>query len=30
MARRPRQLPPEGKPARDLGPLLVIWREVLN
>ena len=30
MARRPRQLPPEGKPARDLGPLRMIWREVLN
>jgi len=30
MARRPRQLPPEGKPAKDLGPLRMIWREVLN
>jgi ATP-binding cassette subfamily B protein len=27
MARRPRQLPPEGKPAKDLGPLRMIWRE---
>jgi len=30
MARRPRQLPPEGKPAKDLGPLRMIWREVFN
>jgi ATP-binding cassette subfamily B protein len=27
MARLPRQLPPEGKPAKDLGPLRMIWRE---
>ena len=27
MARRPRQFPPEGKPAKDLGPLRMIWRE---
>ena len=27
MARRPRQLPPERKPAKDLGPLRMIWRE---
>src|SRR6478672_6847638 len=30
MARRPRQLPPEGKPAKDLGPLRMIWREALK
>jgi ATP-binding cassette subfamily B protein len=28
MARRP--LPPEGKPAKDLGPLRMIWREALK
>jgi ATP-binding cassette subfamily B protein len=28
MARPP--LPPEGKPAKDLGPLRMIWREVLK
>jgi ATP-binding cassette subfamily B protein len=30
MARRPRQLPTEGKPAKDLGPLRMIWREALK
>ncbi|MBO0749696.1 MAG: ATP-binding cassette domain-containing protein, partial [Porphyrobacter sp.] len=30
MARRPRPLPPEGKPAKDLGPLRMIWREALK
>jgi ATP-binding cassette subfamily B protein len=30
MARRPRSLPPEGKPAKDLGPLRMIWREALK
>ena len=28
MARRP--LPPEGKPAKNLGPLRMIWREALK
>jgi len=27
MARGPRPLPPQGKPAKDLGPLRMIWRE---
>jgi ATP-binding cassette subfamily B protein len=30
MARGPRQLPPEGKPAKNLGPLKMIWREALK
>jgi len=30
MARRPRPLPPEGKPAKDLGPLRMIWRETFR
>jgi ATP-binding cassette subfamily B protein len=30
MARRPRSLPTEGKPAKDLGPLRMIWREALK
>jgi ATP-binding cassette subfamily B protein len=30
MARRPQTLPPEGKPAKDLGPLRMIWREALK
>jgi ATP-binding cassette subfamily B protein len=30
MARRPRPLPPEGKPAKDLGPLRMIWRETFQ
>lgn len=30
MARRPRQVPAEGKPAKDLGPLRMIWRETLK
>ena len=30
MARRPRQIPAEGKPAKDLGPLGMIWRETLK
>jgi ATP-binding cassette subfamily B protein len=30
MARPPRSLPPEGKPAKDLGPLRMIWREALK
>jgi len=30
MARRPRQIPAEGKPAKDLGPLRMIWRETLK
>jgi ATP-binding cassette subfamily B protein len=30
MARRPRQLTTEGKPAKDLGPLKMIWREALK
>jgi ATP-binding cassette subfamily B protein len=30
MARRPRKLPPEGKPAKDLGPLRMIWRETFR
>src|SRR6478735_5738168 len=30
MARRPRPLPTEGKPAKDLGPLRMIFREALK
>jgi len=30
MARPPHMLPPTGKPARNLGPLRMIWREVLH
>jgi len=30
MARRPRTLPTEGKPAKDLGPLRMIWHEALK
>jgi len=30
MARRPRPLPTEAKPAKDLGPLRMIWREALK
>ena len=30
MARRPRSIPTEGKPAKDLGPLRMIWREALK
>ncbi|MGZ3264800.1 MAG: ABC transporter transmembrane domain-containing protein [Croceibacterium sp.] len=30
MARRPRTLPTEGKPATDLGPLRMIWHEALK
>ena len=30
MARRPRTVPPEEKPARDLGPLRMIWRETFR
>ncbi|HEY7808083.1 MAG TPA: ABC transporter transmembrane domain-containing protein [Croceibacterium sp.] len=30
MARPPRQLPPEGKPAKNLGPLRMIWQEALK
>nr|WP_166178354.1 ABC transporter transmembrane domain-containing protein [Altererythrobacter segetis] len=30
MARSPRSLPAEGKPAKDLGPLRMIWREALK
>ena len=30
MARPPHTLPPAGKPAKNLGPLRMIWRECLN
>jgi ATP-binding cassette subfamily B protein len=30
MARPPHTLPPDGKPAKDLGPLRMIWREALK
>ena len=30
MARRPNILPPDGKPAKSLGPLGMIWRETLK
>ena len=30
MARPSRSLPTEGKPAKDLGPLRMIWREALK
>ena len=30
MARRPTPQTPDAKPAKDLGPLRMIWREVLN
>ena len=30
MARSPRMLPPDGKPAKSLGPLRMIWAEMLH
>ena len=30
MARSPRTLPPDGKPAKTLGPLRMIWAEMLR
>ena len=30
MARRAREIPSDPKPAKDLGPLRMIWRETLN